>query len=124
MCRGIGNWIDDLQLLNDRAGPPVRDDQRQCIFMFGTNMNKMNVEPIDLGYELRQGVQFRLALAPVVICRPRAREFLKSCELHALRFIRDRLPLGPPCRVYAPAQFGKFRFRNIHMKRTNRIFVS
>ena len=36
-------------------------------------------------------------------------------------------PIGLPrfsqSRVYAPAQFGKFRFRNIHRKRTNRILV-
>ena len=55
MCGGIGEWIDDFELLNDRAGPPVRDDERQCIFMFGTNVNEVNVQPIDLGDEVRQG---------------------------------------------------------------------
>ena len=85
MCRRIGQRIDDLQLLDDRAGPPVRDDERQRIFMFRTNVNEMNVQSIDLGDELRQGVQFRLALAPVVVCRPIAREFLNRRELHALR---------------------------------------
>jgi hypothetical protein len=25
MCRGIGERIDDLELLDDRAGPAVRD---------------------------------------------------------------------------------------------------
>ena len=59
--RGIGERIDDLQLLDDRAGPSMRDDERQRIFMFRTNVNEMNVEPVDLGDELRQGVQFRLA---------------------------------------------------------------
>ena len=61
------------------------------------------------------GRAFSLAshLAPVVICRPIAREFLNRRELHALRWIRDRFPFGPPCRVDAPAQFGQFRFRNI-----------
>ena len=119
MCGGIGQRIDDLHLLDDRAGPSVRDDQRQRIFMFRTNVNEMNVQPIDLGDELRQGVQFRLDLAPVVICRPIARERLNRRELHALRCIRDRFPFRPPCRVDAPAQFGQFRFRNIHTKRTN-----
>ena len=49
-------WIDDLQLLDDRARPPVRDDERQRIFMFRTNVNEMNVQPIDLGHEIRQEV--------------------------------------------------------------------
>jgi hypothetical protein len=39
-------------------------------------------------------------------------------ELHALRCIHDCFPLRPPCRLDAPAQFGQFRFRNIHVKRT------
>src|SRR5882672_1114781 len=80
----------------------------------------MNVQSIDLGDELRQGLQLRLDLAPVVLCRPIARESLSRRELHSLRLIGDRLPLRPPCRVDALAQLGKFRFRNIiYMKRTN-----
>src|SRR5262245_13649338 len=123
MSGGIGERIDDLQLLDDRAGPSVRDDERQRILVFRTNVNEMDVEPIDLGDELRQRVQSRLALAPVVFGRPVARELLNGRELHALRCIRDRLPLGPPGCVDSPAQVGKFRFRNIHAKRTQRILV-
>ena len=84
MRRGIGQRIDDLQLLNDRAGPPVRDDERQRVLMFRTNVNEMNVQPIDLDDELRERVQFRLALAPIVIHPPIAREVLNRRELHAL----------------------------------------
>ena len=109
----IGERIDDLQLLDDRAGPAVRDDDRQRILMFRTNVNEMNVQPIDLGDELRQSVQFRLAFAPIVIRRPMAREFLNHGERHALGIIRDRFPFRPPCRIYALAQFGEFGFRNI-----------
>src|SRR2546426_5453627 len=101
MCRGIGQGIDDLQLLDDRAGPTVRDDERQRAFVLRTNVNKMNVQPIDLGDELRNGIQLRLDLAPVVVCRPIAREFLDRLELHALRCIRDRFPFRPPQNVQA-----------------------
>jgi hypothetical protein len=52
MRRGIGQGIDDLQLLDDRAGPSVRDDERQGVFVLRTNVNEMNVDPIDLGDEL------------------------------------------------------------------------
>ena len=58
MRRGIGQRIDDLQLLDDRAGPSVRDDERQRIRMFRTNVNEVNVQPVDLGDELRQGFSF------------------------------------------------------------------
>ena len=81
----IGERIDDLQLLDDRAGPAVRDDQRQRIFMFRTNVNEVNVQPIDLGDEIRQRIQPRLDLAPVVLGRPIARERLSRRELYALR---------------------------------------
>src|ERR1700757_1074629 len=79
----------------------------------------MNVESIDLCDELRQGVQFRLALAPIVISPPIARERLGGRELHALCGIRDRFPLRPLCCVYAPAQFSQFRVWNLHVKRTS-----
>jgi hypothetical protein len=53
MRRGIGQRLDNLQLLNDRARPPVRDDQRQRVLMPGANVNEVNVQPIDLGNEVR-----------------------------------------------------------------------
>jgi len=62
--------------------------------MIRTNVDEMNVEPIDLRHELRQGVQLRLALAPIVLC-PIARELLSRRELHALRCIGDRFPFRP-----------------------------
>ena len=40
----------------------MRDDERQRIFMFRTNVNEMNVQPVDLGDEIRQGVQFASTL--------------------------------------------------------------
>ncbi len=51
--RGIGERLDDLQLLDDRARPPVGDDQRQRVLVLRANVNEMNVQPIDLGNEVR-----------------------------------------------------------------------
>src|SRR5260370_9384355 len=80
----------------------------------------MNVQSVDLGDELRKGVEFCLDLAPIVLCRPIASECLSRRELHALRGIWDRLPLRPLCCVDPSAQFGKFRLWNIYIrKRTN-----
>src|SRR6267142_785470 len=119
MCRGIGERSDNLQLLDDRAGPAVRDNEWQRIVMLRTHVDEVNVESIDRGDELRQGVQPGLALAPVVLGRPIPRDGLSRRELHALRCIGDRLAIGPPCRVDAPAQLGQLRLRNVHLKRTN-----
>ena len=102
------------------------DPGHPCVTMSGNAFScfertwmKVNVQPVDLGDEVRYGVQLRLDLAPVVVRRPVARERLNRRELHALRVIRDRFPLGPPRRVDAPAQFGEIRFRKIHLKRTD-----
>src|SRR5271167_101381 len=85
----------------------------------------MNVQSIDLGYELRQGVEFCLDLAPVVLCRPIASECLSRRELHALGCICDRFSFRPPCVVDPPAQFGEFRlWDNYFLKRTNRTVAS
>src|SRR5438105_1096278 len=93
VCRGIGEWIDNLQLLDDRAGPSVRDDERQRIFVLRTNVNEVNVEPVDLGDEIRYGVESSLDLPPVVICGPIARERLNGRELYALRCVGDQFAM-------------------------------
>jgi hypothetical protein len=62
ISRRIGEWANELQLLDDRAGPSVRDDDRQCIWMFRTNVNEMNVYSIDRGDKVRQAsawIQYR-----------------------------------------------------------------
>ena len=96
---------------------------RQGIFVLRAHVYEMDVETIDLGDEVRHGIEARLDFAPVVFGGPVTREFLHRRERHALRKVRDGFPLRQPGRVDAPAQFGQFRFRNIHMKRTNRGLV-
>src|SRR5262245_11331849 len=109
----MGQRFDDLQLLDDRAWPPVRDDERQRILALGTHMDEVDVEAVDLGHELWQGLQFRLALAPVVICPPIAREFLNGRQLHPLRCIRDCLLLGPAGCDDASAKLGDLLRREV-----------
>jgi len=113
MGRGIGERIDDLQLLDDRARPPMRDDDRQRIFMFRTNVNEMDVQSVDFGDELRQGVQPRLHLAPVVAGHPVVREVPDGCQLHALRMIGYGFLIGPPRRFHTPPQIDELLFRNV-----------
>ena len=60
--------------------------------MLRAHVDEMDVEPVDLGDELRQRVQPRLDLAPVVVGRPVARELLHRRELHALRCVARPFP--------------------------------
>ena len=83
-------------------------------------MNEMNIQSIDLGDEVRQGLQFCLALSPVIIGRPITRQRLRCRELYSLGCIGHCFPFGPPGRFDAIAQICKLFFRNTcHRKRTN-----
>ena len=55
--RRIGERLDDLQLLDDRAGPAVRDDQRERVLVPRADVDEVDVQPVDLGQEVRQSVQ-------------------------------------------------------------------
>jgi hypothetical protein len=77
----------------------VRHDQRQRVLVRRAHVDEVDVQPVDLGRELRQRVQSRLALAPVVVRRPVARQRLHRGELHALRPVVDELA-GRPARRF------------------------
>jgi hypothetical protein len=50
-----------------------------------------------------------------------ANELLHGRKSHALRVVGDRLAVGPPGRVYTPAQLGELRFRKADFKRPDRV---
>ena len=62
---------------------------------------------------------FASHLAPVVVGRPVARELLHRRERHALRVVGDRLALGPPGRVDAPAQIGELLLGEADLERAD-----
>jgi hypothetical protein len=53
VCGGSGQRLDDLQLLDYRPWPPVIDNEGQGILMLRSNVNEVNVKPVDLGHEVR-----------------------------------------------------------------------
>ena len=57
----VGQRADGLEQLDDRAGPAVRHDQRQRVLMPRPDVDEVDLDPVDLGRELRQRVQPRLA---------------------------------------------------------------
>ena len=72
--------------------------------LFRTNVDEMNVQPVDLRDELRQGVQPRFDLAPVVTPSANSARVPHRRELHALRCIRYDFPRRPLRRGDPPAQ--------------------
>ena len=95
MRRGIGQRTDDFQEFEDRAGPAVRQEKRHGVGLLGSHVDEVDVDAIDVGRELRQGVELRFRLAPVVARAPVAHELLERIELCSLGTVRDRLPIGP-----------------------------
>ena len=89
----------------------MRDDEWQRVLVVGTNVNEVNVNPVDISHEMRQGLEPLLELAPVVLGPPIAGEGLNRRELHALGGIR--FPVGPPRRVDAAAQVGELLLRDV-----------
>ena len=52
----IGERTHDLEHLDDRPGPAVRDHQRQGILVTRPNVNEVNAKAIDLGVELWEAI--------------------------------------------------------------------
>src|ERR1700683_5610971 len=109
----IGQGFNDLQLLDDRAGPSVRDDERQRILMWRTSVDKMNIQAVDLGDELWHPVEPRLHFAPVVFRGPIAGEFAHRRKLNTLRRVGHRFSVRPLCRSDALAEIDNLLFRNV-----------
>src|SRR5262249_53182473 len=67
----VSGWIrertDDLELLDDGSRPTVRDDHRKRILVTRTDVYEVNVDSVYRCHELRQGVELRLRLSPVVV---------------------------------------------------------
>src|SRR5215204_6079936 len=104
MSDGIGQRVDDLQLFNNRSWPAVADYHRERVLLLRLHMDEMDVEPVDVGYELRIAVELRLDLAPIVIACPIAGECLHRRQRHALRAVGNRFLFGPSRRENAPLE--------------------
>ena len=48
MGTGVGEWLNNIQKLHDRAGPSVGNDQRKIIRFLGAYMQEVNRLSIDL----------------------------------------------------------------------------
>jgi len=115
--RGVGERLDDLELLDGRARPPVGHNERQRILMLGAHVDEVDVHPVDLGNEVRQRGEPLLECAPVVIGAPIGGKCLDRLELHALRGIG--LPVGPAGRGDASTKTCQFVFRNADAEPAN-----
>ena len=118
--RGVGQRIDDLQLLDGRARPAVGYDDRQRILMLRADMDEVDVEPVDLGHEVRQRVEPRFAPPPVIVRRPIARDLPHKRELHALGAVIDQLTFRPSRSLDATLEVGELVIGGAERERADR----
>jgi hypothetical protein len=121
MRRGIRERIDDLQLFDDRPRPPMGDNHRQRVIVPRANVYEMNIEPVDLGHVLRQGVEPRFYLPPVVVGSPIADELLHRRQSHALRLVGDGLPVRPLRHYQTLTQVSQPLRGELHAERADRV---
>ena len=50
----VGQWVDDLQLLDDRARPSMRHDERHGVLVLRADVDEVDIQPVDFGEELRE----------------------------------------------------------------------
>ena len=74
----------------------MSEDQRQRVGVRRADVDEVDVDPVDLGQELRVGVESTLEVAPVVVVLPPLQQATEVVGANALRPIRDRFGIGPP----------------------------
>jgi hypothetical protein len=117
--RRIGERTDELDLLEHRARPAMRDDQRHRAGVTRAHVDEMNVDAVDGRRELRKCVQLRLALSPVVPGRPIPDESLELGKRRTLGSIGDGLLAGPPRRREPSLQARELRIRHLDPERAD-----
>ena len=100
LARGrIGQGFDHAHEFDHRSRPAMRDHQRHRIGARRTQVQKVNVEPLDLGLELAERIQLCLAPPPVVPVAPIAGQVLQHLQRRALRPIAHAFLFGPASKI-------------------------
>ena len=93
---GRGEGLDDVEVLDDRPRPAVREDQRDGVGGAGADVQEVDRLAVDLGGELRVRVEAGLERAPVERRAPVLRPGLHLAERDAVLGARAGDLVGPP----------------------------
>ena len=111
----IGERPDDLQVLDDRARPPVGHHERHRVRVPRAHVQEVDVDAVDLRAEPGHRVEPGLRRAPVVAVRPVGAQLAQVGERHAV----GRIGLGarPAHAREALAQVAEPRVGNVDPER-------
>ena len=88
--------------------------------MLRLDLDEVDIEPVDVGDEVRIGEQLRFGAAPIVVVGPVIRELLRGRQADPLRGVVDGLALGPPSGFDAPLEVGEFFVGRVILERADR----
>ena len=92
---GIGQRFDHLMKLDHRAWPAMRNDQRHRPWMARAHVDEVSVQSVELGCELGEAVEPRLAAPPIVLLGPVLADLLDPFERRALAQVVDEFGFRP-----------------------------
>jgi hypothetical protein len=115
---------DRVQELDNRARPPMAEDQRQGTWLRRSNVQEVDVLPVDSRGELRKLVELGLVLAPVVAGAPVLGQFFQiACRDPAIP--ADPVDLaGPPDAGQSVAEVIQVFLRDVDSERQDLGVVS
>ena len=84
----MGVWIrqewHEWKQLDERAGPAMRQDQRNAVPVSGALMDEVNVDAVELGAKLIDRVQLALLCAPIKPVGPICKQLFKVIKIRPL----------------------------------------
>ena len=102
----IGERAYEVQELDDRAGPAVAEQQRQCAVVGRALVDGVDVLPFDLCGEMVEGVELGLGGPPVVAVGPVGGQVLQPGQVAAVVPAAAGDLVGPAGGGQAAAQVG------------------
>jgi hypothetical protein len=108
---------DDVQELDDRPRPAVRDDQRGGVGFGGADVCEVHMRAVDLGGELRPLVEPGLGRPPVVLVPPVPDQLPQVVRRYAVRPSHPGQLVGPAGAVEAVVEVVEVALRDVDEER-------
>jgi hypothetical protein len=104
----IGQERNEREQFDEGARPAVSEDQRYPPAASRPLVDEVDPDPVELGAEVRERVQFSLLRAPVVLAGPVREQLAQVLEVGALLPSGARRRVGPAGVADARPQVGQY----------------
>ena len=115
----LAQRFDHVEELGDRAGPAVRNDQRDRVGVVGPRVDEVDLLAVDLREVVRPAVEAVFLRAPVELRAPRVAQVLQVPEVGAVVPARAGNLVGPTRARQPLAQVVEIGLGNFDAERSN-----